>query len=313
MTANLNKLNTLVLAFFAESGFDGIEEHWNDAGFQKKLKALFSGAVRAAQKKRDPHAPKRGKSAYLFFCDAHRENVKRDLGEEAKATEITAQLGKRWKALLANGSGKAKAELAKYTEQAEADKSRYEQAKANYVPSDDFAEDSKGRRKKVAKTGPKRAKSSYLFFCEDTRAKIKEEFPEMSAIDVTTELGKRWNALKAKGDKATKKYVDLAATDKARYEREKASAGTSSGTAPATQSKTQSKATPKAATSKGKAPAKGKGKAPAPAPAPVQIEEEEELLEDDIIEDVVEQAPPAQPKQSKSNKGGKGKGKGKGK
>jgi high mobility group protein B3 len=269
MTANVNKLNTIVATFFEEhADSENINDAWLEPEFQKKLKSLFAGVVRASQKKRDPNAPKRGKSAYLFFCAARREEVKAELGEEAKATEITARLGELWKQLKANP--KKQKELAGYEKLAAADKARYIKDKESYVPPEDSGPVTKtGRKKKEPKTGPKRAKSGYLYFCDETRSKIKEEHPDMTAIEVTSELGKRWNVLKAKGEKAVKKYNDLAEKDKARYQSEKDTASK------VTNSKGKTTAKPKAGTKQEKA-----------VDEDVVVEDE-----DEIIEDVV--APPA--------------------
>lgn len=264
MTTNVNKLNTLVATFFEEhNGSENINEVWLDPEFQKKLKSLFAGAVRSGQKRKDPNAPKRGKSAYLFYCSAQREKVKQLLGQDAKATEITAKLGELWKQLKANP--KKKKELDGYIAQAAEDKARYLKDKESYVPPENTGGKA-GRRKKDPKTGPKRAKSGYLFFCDEHRSKIKAENPNMSAVDVTSELGRQWNELKAQGEKAIKKYNDLAAKDKVRYESEK-----------------NTGATPE--------PAKGKAAAK-PKQQPV-VEEEDEIIEE---ENEPEPPPKAKPK-----------------
>jgi hypothetical protein len=43
---------------------------------------------------------------------------------------------------------------------------------------------------------PKRGKSSYLYFCEDNRDKVKEDFPGYDNKKIVTELGIRWNKFK---------------------------------------------------------------------------------------------------------------------
>jgi hypothetical protein len=47
---------------------------------------------------KDPNRPKRPLSGYLLFCNAHRENVKKE-HPDFKATEVTAHLGHMWKEL----------------------------------------------------------------------------------------------------------------------------------------------------------------------------------------------------------------------
>ena len=66
---------------------------------------------------------------------------------------------------------------------------------------------------------PKRGKSAYIFFCQDKRSEIKEDYPDMDPRQITSKLGEEWNAIKD-DESATKKYVKLAAEDKQRYEEE---------------------------------------------------------------------------------------------
>ena len=75
-----------------------------------------------------PNKPKCGKSAYLFFCADHRAAVKDELGDEAKATEITAELVSRWLEVKKNTKA-----VAKYEEQAKKDKERYIMEAAEYT------------------------------------------------------------------------------------------------------------------------------------------------------------------------------------
>ena len=66
---------------------------------------------------------------------------------------------------------------------------------------------------------PKESSSAFVFFGRATRDDIKAAHPDWSLGDVGRELGKRWKAL---DDAAKKPFLDLAAADKERYEREKA-------------------------------------------------------------------------------------------
>lgn len=73
---------------------------------------------------------------------------------------------------------------------------------------------------------PKRAKSPYLYFCEDNRDKIREELGDKTkATDITKELGVRWQKLqkctKASSKKLLKKYKKVAEEDAERYKKEK--------------------------------------------------------------------------------------------
>jgi len=52
--------------------------------------------------KKDPNAPKRPLSAYLFFCFAERGNVK-SANPDSKFGELSKMLGQKWKELDAEG------------------------------------------------------------------------------------------------------------------------------------------------------------------------------------------------------------------
>jgi len=74
--------------------------------------------------KKDPKAPKRALSAYMFFSQDWRERVKAE-NPEAGFGEIGKLLGARWKEL-------SDEEKKPYIEQAARDKSRAEQEKKDY-------------------------------------------------------------------------------------------------------------------------------------------------------------------------------------
>jgi structure-specific recognition protein 1 len=54
--------------------------------------------AKKAAKKKDPDAPKRNKSAYMFFCDDKRAEVKKEF-PDLKMTEVSKKLAEKWKAL----------------------------------------------------------------------------------------------------------------------------------------------------------------------------------------------------------------------
>ena len=258
---NVKKLNILVTKVFSEY-IENVEEIWhNDAGVQKAVKALCVAKRNSLLKKKDPNAPKRGKSAYLLFCADQRDAVKSDLGNESKATDVTKELGARWNVLKASTKAADKKTLASYEKSAVADKERYEEEKTVYTPPSDDEETKRRGGKKSVKTGPKRAKSAYLFFCAGHRDQVKVDNPEMKATEITSELGRLWNELKLDKDRVDEIVVfeQQAAEDKARYESEK----------------TASKSDPKG---------KGKGKGKKTAPV-----EEEEVIEEVIEEEVIEE------------------------
>lgn len=76
---------------------------------------------------------------------------------------------------------------------------------------------------KPVKEGPKKNKSSYMFFCEQERKKIKEDRPELGNKDIVVELGVRWKQLKEDESRKDEldEYTKLAEKDKERYVSEK--------------------------------------------------------------------------------------------
>ncbi|KAI9726151.1 MAG: Non-histone chromosomal protein 6 [Chrysothrix sp. TS-e1954] len=75
-------------------------------------------------KKKDPNAPKRGLSAYMFFANDQRDKVRSEQ-PGLKFGDVGKVLGERWKAL-------SEAQKAPYEKKAAADKKRYEDEKAAY-------------------------------------------------------------------------------------------------------------------------------------------------------------------------------------
>jgi len=113
-------------------------------------------------------------------------------------------------------------EKAKYEALSKKDKVRYEKDMEGYTPPPEDEIEEKGKRGRVKKerTGPKRALSSYMYFCQDSRDSVKAENPDMNGKEVTSELGRRWKEL---SDDQKTPFEAKAAADKLRYESEKES------------------------------------------------------------------------------------------
>jgi len=81
-------------------------------------------STRGDKKKKDPNAPKRGLSAYMFFANEQRENV-REENPGISFGQVGKVLGDRWKAL-------SEKQREPYEKKAATDKKRYEDEKAKY-------------------------------------------------------------------------------------------------------------------------------------------------------------------------------------
>ncbi|KAF3007562.1 Non-histone chromosomal protein 6 [Curvularia kusanoi] len=87
----------------------------------------------AGKKKKDPNAPKRGLSAYMFFANEQRDKV-REENPGIKFGEVGKMLGEKWKAL-------SEKQRTPYEAKAAADKKRYEEEKAAYQAQDEEEEE----------------------------------------------------------------------------------------------------------------------------------------------------------------------------
>ncbi|CAO1601751.1 Non-histone chromosomal protein 6 [Xanthoria calcicola] len=102
---------------------------------EKTTRKSKAKAETGGKKKKDPNAPKRGLSAYMFFANDNRENVRAE-NEGISFGQVGKVLGERWKALNSK-------QREPYEAKAKADKERYEKEKAAYndTPADDDEEE----------------------------------------------------------------------------------------------------------------------------------------------------------------------------
>jgi len=219
-----------VAKFLSDNGSEELVDKWNT---QENIKAfnvvVAKGVKRSSDKIKDPNKPKRGKSAYIFFCSKKREEAKSNLGDGAKATEVTSELGRMWNALKESSKKDDKKLLAALEAEAAEDKARYTDEIKDYVAPSDEELAAIVPAKKARKTSdkdpnaPKRGKSAYIFFCAAMRPQVKEDLGEEGKSLIMAELGKRWKELKEDEDRAEElaEYTKMAADDKTRYEDEK--------------------------------------------------------------------------------------------
>ncbi|THH08839.1 hypothetical protein EW145_g2444 [Phellinidium pouzarii] len=95
-----------------------------DPSTKKTRKAPTERAAPRAKSKKDPNAPKRALSAYMFFSQDWRERIKVE-NPDAGFGEVGKLLGAKWKEL-------DEAEKKPYKDLAAHDRTRAEQEKAEY-------------------------------------------------------------------------------------------------------------------------------------------------------------------------------------
>lgn len=191
MTTTIKQLNTLITKVFGDN------EDWIKSDIQNQLKKILGD-----KKKKDPNAPKRSKTAYLFYCDDHRQSVREQLGETATFPEVIQQVASNWNKLNSdaeNKNKKAVQELKKYHERAEKDKARYLEEQKNYVPPVGIGTPTK-KTVKRKNTSP----SGYMLFCKHYR----QTHPDKTCT--FKEIGEAWTELEDSGkSKFNKQALEL--------------------------------------------------------------------------------------------------------
>ena len=206
------------------------QHHSNQVKLAELIQENIPKSTRVQKKKlKDPNAPKRPKSSYLFFCDEHRADVK-EANSELKMPQISSKLGEMWKSL-------SERKKAKYDKKAEQAKEEYKKLMETYVRPDDeelakLDVNHKGRRRssngeskkknKKDPNAPKRPMTAFLYFSKDKRPEIKEANPDMKVGDIAKELGRLWKEDFA-DEESRKIWVKKAKKDKKRYDDEMSS------------------------------------------------------------------------------------------
>jgi hypothetical protein len=198
-----NNLTTILNEIVASNSSEEQSKNFMKVLKEKKNEITPLLLSSKTKRKKDPNAPKKWKTSYIFFCAEQRE-ILRKQETKYKTTEITSKLAEMWKQLSDN-------ERVKYEELSTQDKERYIKELSAYSPSEEY---------KKKETGPKRPTSSYMFFCKQQRDSIKKEFPNMNAKEITSELGKRWKNL---SEQQKVPYIERQNKDKIRYQTEKQS------------------------------------------------------------------------------------------
>lgn len=153
------------------------------------LKKMLNKIEKVQKRKKDPNAPKRPLTAYLFFCQKHREILTKK-HPDLKAPEVTSRLGAEWK----KADKKARAPFEKMAKKAKED---YNEAMKSYVPPEGME---KKKKQKKGRTG-------YNLFCKEQRPTVAKKNKEASPREIMSKLAEAWNGLK---DKEKAKYNEKA-------------------------------------------------------------------------------------------------------
>lgn len=107
----------------------------------------------------------------------------------------------------------------RFDEMSQKDRKRYEEEMSKWVPPAGSGLDAKGKKRKKVKdpNAPKRPMSAFFWFNGEERAKVRALHPDWGIGQIGKELGQRWEACTNK-----KKFEELAAKDRLRWEKEQA-------------------------------------------------------------------------------------------
>eukprot|EP00494_Astrolonche_serrata_P022662 UN22919 len=168
---------------------------------------------------RDVNAPTRTRSAYMYFCDKHRDSVEND-NPDASMVEVSALMGKLW----SETSEKARAP---FVSKMEKSKAKFEKEMEVYRQTSEYEEFQKtkkthnlivkyvekipdAKKKNVYKSfptdpnKPKKPLTSYFLFANDNRAAMVKKNPDAGMAEIGKMLGEAWK--KASGTVRSKYY-----------------------------------------------------------------------------------------------------------
>ena len=146
---------------------------------------------RKGKPEKDVNAPKRNMSAYLLYQNAMREQFKRE-----NPGMTFGQLAKYTSHMYKNLTPEEKAT---WEQRATQDKARYDAELANYVPPpghdargvliEDHRPRKRNKRGPKDPSAPKRASGAYVFFTNEMRPKVLQEYPGIKFVELGKVLG----------------------------------------------------------------------------------------------------------------------------
>jgi len=148
--------------------------------------------------------PKKSLTAYTLFVKIKRKELQEKF-PDATTPELMKEIGRQWKHI-------SDEDKEWYQTMALKDKERYrrEMDEMNKIKEFHNIDSSDLKR-------PKKCLSSYMIFVREVRSRVTQEFPDMNALDVMKEVGKRWQNI----TQEDKDYFQaLADKDKERFKRE---------------------------------------------------------------------------------------------
>ncbi len=161
----------------------------------KTQQALFKTVRKTILGVADPEKPKRGKSAFLYFCDENRSKVKEEF-PKLTVKQIVSKLGALWQELKINNLN----EVAKFEAMSLTDRNRYKEEMKSYVPIlnrkyETITKTDSDETELILKKEIKRSSGPYHNYFRSKRVKTKKQHPELDSEGVKQYLDRKWNKL----------------------------------------------------------------------------------------------------------------------
>jgi len=172
--------------------------------------------------KKDPNKPKGCKTAYIFFTEYRREELKRNDEEPGDFGTFASGCGALWKTM-------DDCQKERFEKLAQDDRKRFQKEMEDYSPPEnsDDSDDEGPKKKKIKKkkkdpNAPKRNMSAYFFFADSVRSEIKAKLTEEKGepprvTEVMTLIGERWRQCT---EHHKVPHEASAKTDRERYQRQ---------------------------------------------------------------------------------------------
>lgn len=147
------------------------------------------------KKKKDVNKPKRWLSSFIFFANHNREELRKK-NPNWKLKELAVELARMWRET-------PEEEKKVFEEMSQADMRRYNKEMETYVPPEPSPERKEGepeppkkkRKRERDPEKPRRSMSSFIFYANEKRPLVKQQFPDLQNNDITKKLSEAWNKL----------------------------------------------------------------------------------------------------------------------
>lgn len=214
----IENISQFVLDFLESNKNPNATEAWKS---KKTQQSLLKTIKKQNIKVKDSNKPRRGKSAFLYYCENNRSLLK-DSNPEMSVKEIVSTLGANWQKLKKENLD----EVERFERMSIKDRDRYKSEMRSYIPvlsrkyekkpkeeGDEKLEGESSEKKPEKKESVKRSKRDhkevlYSNYVKSRRVKTKKNHPELDSEGVIAYLARKWEKMPdIKKEKYSKKSV----------------------------------------------------------------------------------------------------------